>query len=202
LIRTLTISSDSEKRVHQGWGGDDGNRELQNEEQAVADATAETTTLAPGDDWTGAAPPTGTDDWAGAGTTDDAAWGAPIEGAAAPAAETTEPAKAEGGEYRRRRRDDEPEEDDNTLTLDQYLAKKKESESSLLPKLEGPRKVEGDDKLWKNAVPVNKPEDDSYFVGKVRPDLLLLPICLLITFVDQVCPQGEGQESRERIHRD
>ncbi|PWN41260.1 hypothetical protein IE81DRAFT_348511 [Ceraceosorus guamensis] len=32
---------DSEKRVHQGWGGDEGKRELENEENAVADAAAE-----------------------------------------------------------------------------------------------------------------------------------------------------------------
>ncbi|PWN28031.1 hypothetical protein BDZ90DRAFT_160292 [Jaminaea rosea] len=34
---------DSEKNIHQGWGGDDGKRELKNEEDAVADANAEAT---------------------------------------------------------------------------------------------------------------------------------------------------------------
>lgn len=33
--------SDSDKNIHQGWGGDDGKRELKNEEDAAADASAE-----------------------------------------------------------------------------------------------------------------------------------------------------------------
>ena len=69
--------SDSDKKVHQGWGGDDGPQELAVETAAQADAT--------GDAFAGG-------DWAGTGAADDA-WDAP-----APAADTsaTPAAPAEG----------------------------------------------------------------------------------------------------------
>ena len=63
----------------------------------------------------------------------------------------------------------EDEEEDNTVTLDQYLAQKKQT-SAELPKLEGIRKAnEGsDESLWKNAVHNGKAnEEENYFVGKV-----------------------------------
>lgn len=39
--RTTTLHSDSAKQEHQGWGGDDGKRELEAETAAVTDAAAE-----------------------------------------------------------------------------------------------------------------------------------------------------------------
>jgi hypothetical protein len=159
------LSSDSEKRVHQGWGGDDGGRELQNEQAAVADATGEATG--------------GTDDWAGAGNTATADWADTANNeqqvddwSSAPNAADTAPTgenKEVTNEPRRRGRQEE-EEDDNTVTLDQYLAQKKQATSDL-PKLEGIRKAnEGsDENLWKNSVQNGKVnEEEDYFVGKVR----------------------------------
>lgn len=123
--------SDSDKKVHQGWGGDEGNTELKAEEAAAHDAAAE------------AAP----------------------ESPAAEAAEAGTEDKAEGARPRRER---EPEEEDTTLTLDQYLAQKKEKESNL-PKIEGSRQAnEGADNIWRDAVVLSKSEEDeSYFIGKV-----------------------------------
>lgn len=132
------LSSDSDKKFHQGWGGDEGNTELKAEEAAASDAAAE------------AAPES------------------PAEGA-----ETAPEDKAEGSRPRRER---EPEEEDTTLTLDQYLAQKKEKEANL-PKIEATRQAnEGleDDKLWKDAVPITKnEEEEAYFVGKVCKLFLL-----------------------------
>jgi len=155
---------DSEKRVHQGWGGDDGERELQNEQAAAADATGEVSGTA-------------AVDWAGEGNT-GADWGATPKNdqgddwSAAPPAADASPAgenKEAGNEFRRRRQQEE-EEDDNTVTFDQYLAQKKQAISDL-PKLEGIRKAnEGsDDALWKNAVHNGKEnEEENYFVGKTK----------------------------------
>lgn len=155
---------DSEKRVHQGWGGDDGERELQNEQAAAADATGEVSGTAavdwagdgnaPGADWGDAAKNDQADDWSAAPAAD-----------ASPAGEN----KEAGNEVRRRRQQEE-EEDDNTVTFDQYLAQKKQATADL-PKLEGIRKAnEGsDDALWKNAVHNGKEnEEENYFVGKTK----------------------------------
>ena len=99
-------SSDSDKKVHQGWGGDEGNSELKAEAAAVTDAAAET------NEWT-----------APADTAD--AWGAPAD---APAGD----AEAAGEKAERKPR--EPEEEDNTLTLDEY--RKKQNSLDIVPKLE------------------------------------------------------------------
>ncbi|KAJ7631043.1 hypothetical protein FB45DRAFT_1058931 [Roridomyces roridus] len=147
---------DTEKRVNQGWGAEEGNAELKAEEAAIVDASVE------------AAPGTDAAEW-GAPAGGDADWSAPAatEGdAAAPAA------AAEGGaQGGRPRREREPEEEDNTLTLEQYLAQQKEKESTVVPKLEGVRKAnEGaDGDIWKGAVALEKgAEEDAYFVGKSK----------------------------------
>lgn len=143
--------SDTEKRVHQSWGGDDGPTELKDETAAVTDAAADS------NDWGVAATDAPADD----------PWGAPI---AADAFAPTEPERERGeGRPRREREPREPEEEDNTLTLEQYLAQKQES--TVIPKLEAVRKAnEGaDDNIWKDAVPIQKnEEEDAYFVGKVH----------------------------------
>ncbi|KAH7915799.1 hypothetical protein BJ138DRAFT_1122319 [Hygrophoropsis aurantiaca] len=140
-----TGKTDSDKKVHQSWGGDDGNAELKAEEAADGDAAAETVN----NDW--AAPADG------AAPADDA-WGAPpADGAAAPAEPDT------------RRREREPEEEDNTLTLEQYLAQQKEKESALVPKLEARKANEGaDDTLWDGVAPLKKDDEEAYFAGKAK----------------------------------
>lgn len=128
--------SDSDKKLHQGWGGDEGTTELKQEEAAANDAAAE----------------------------DPEATAA----AATATAEGAEGARDDKGEGRPRR-EREPEEEDTTLTLDQYLAQKKEQDGNL-PKIEATRQANdgaGDD-LWKGATVLSKTEEDSsYFVGKV-----------------------------------
>lgn len=151
--------SDSDKKIHNGWGGDDGNAELKVEEAATIDAAAESGGL---NDW--AAP-------ADTSTGDD--WGAPAEEPVpeqSPDAEKPESA---------RRRDRDPEEEDNTLTLDQYLTQQREKETALLPKLETRKANEGtEDAIPDGAVRLEKGEGETYFSGKVasRP---ILPIPLL-----------------------
>lgn len=173
FFTTHLHTSDSDKKVHQGWGGTDGDAEFNTEQAATVDAAVESN-----NDW-GADPAAPAvdpaTDWAGTGTTDASAdpwgatattaaddWGASSDPVATPAADNSKP---EG----RSRRDREPEEEDNTLTLSQYLAQQKEKESAI-PKLENTRKANegaGDD-LWKGAVPLSKnEEEDAYFVGKV-----------------------------------
>ena len=136
------IHSDSEKKVHQGWGGDEGTSELKAETAAATDAAAENT------------------EW-GATAGDADAWGA-----AAPAEAPAEGAAAEGEKAGERegRKPREPEEEDNTLTLDEY--RKKQGSLEIVPKLEG-RKV--DDSAFKDAVVVTKKDEEetAYFVGKV-----------------------------------
>lgn len=154
---------DTDKRIHQSWGGDDGNTELKAEQAATVDAAAE-----------GAA----TNEWAAdAGAPVASEWGAPDAGAdawAAPvpdAAAATTPVAAEGEKPEGRpRREREPEEEDNTLTLDQYLAQQKEKDA-VIPKLENTRKAnEGADaNIWKDVVPLSKNEEENaYFVGKSK----------------------------------
>lgn len=156
---------DTEKRVNQGWGADEGGAELKAEQGAVKDANAEA--AAPAGEW--GAPAADAGDWSSpaAGAAD---WNGPAAGAAddaAPAA-TADGTNAERDSRPRRER--EPEEEDNTLTLDQYLAQQKEKESSVVPKLEGIRKAnEGaDGNIWKDAVALEKSEEDTYFAGKSR----------------------------------
>lgn len=154
---TNPISSDSDKKLHQSWGGDNGNSELKVEEEATVDASAE-----------GA-----TNEWAADSSANADAWGAAAAttGDAAPDAAT--PA-AEGDKERRPRREREPEEEDNNLTYEQYLAQKKENEA--IPKLENTRQAnEGADaNIWKDVVQLEKAEEDAYFVGKVRSSSLFL----------------------------
>lgn len=142
-----TGRTDSQKKVHQGWGGDEATTELKVEEGAVADAAADTGAAA---------------DW-GADSSAPADWSAPADGdAAVPAAEGD--AKPEG-----RRREREPEEEDNTLTLEQYLAQQKEKDT-IVPKLQGGRQAnEGQDDAFKDAVALNKnEEEETYFAGKTK----------------------------------
>ena len=162
----IYVFSDSEKKIHQSWGGDDGNAEFKTEEAATFDAEAEATkndlgtpewgtaTVA---DW-GTATTATVEDWGGAAEPNVDGWG------------TSDPAPAEDAkpEQGRGRKDRDPEEEDNTLTLDQYLAQQKEKESAI-PKLEGIRKAnDGADDIFKNAVPLSKNEDEeTYYVGKV-----------------------------------
>ncbi|TFK41115.1 hypothetical protein BDQ12DRAFT_720825 [Crucibulum laeve] len=148
-----TGKTDSDKKIHQSWGGDDGNQELQAEQAANVDAGAE----AAGD----AAP--AANEWATGEATSADAWAAPAgEAATAPDADKTE---REG----RPRREREPEEEDNTLTLEQYLAQQKDKES-VVPKLETRKANEGADaNIWKDVVPLSKnEEEDAYFVGKTK----------------------------------
>lgn len=157
---------DSEKRVHQGWGGDDGDRELQNEQAAIADANVEVTGTGP-TDWAGETTAPATADWADTGAGEQQAddWGAAPATDVAPTGESKDPLADA-----RRRRHQEEEEEDNTVTLDQYLAQKKQA-SADLPKLEGIRKAnEGsDESLWKAATHNGKgDEDENYFVGKTK----------------------------------
>lgn len=128
-----TGKTDSDKKLHQGWGGDDGNTELKAEEAATVDAAVEATPESPAQD----------------------------------APEGTQEDKPEAARPRRER---EPEEEDTTLTLDQYLAQKKEKDTNV-PKLEATRQAnEGvGDEIWKDATVLTKNEDEeSYFVGKTK----------------------------------
>ncbi|KAI0322726.1 hypothetical protein OF83DRAFT_1092639 [Amylostereum chailletii] len=150
-----TGKTDSDKKVHQGWGGDEGHAELKAEEAATTDAVAETS-----------------NDWAGAAT-DGGDWGAAPAGGdqwVAPPAAEGDPAPADGEKPEGRRREREVEEEDNTLTYEQYLAQKKEAEGFGVPKLEGRQANEGNDEIWKDAVAQTKKseEEDAYFVGKTK----------------------------------
>ncbi|KAG6336951.1 hypothetical protein ID866_2145 [Astraeus odoratus] len=158
---SATGKTDSGKKVHQSWGGDDGNTELKVEEAANNDAAAESSNI---NDWAGGA--TGGD---GAPGGDDA-WGTP-------AAEETAPAPVDGEvEKTESRRRDKEEEEDNTLTFDQYLAQQKEKDSPVVPKLETRKANEGvDDSLWDGATVLQKGEEDTYFAGKVTVIYYLQP---------------------------
>jgi len=170
--RHLHVSSfsDTQKKVHQGWGGDRGDTEYKAETQGAADASKETKDS--GDAWGGGG--------GGGGTTGGWDSGAPAttEGEAdpwaAPApAENTEVGWGDGdpkegdpkspdGEGKPKKRYDD-EEDDNKITLDEYLKKKTPLET--VPKLEL-RRIDHD--AFKDAVALKKDsETDNYFVGKV-----------------------------------
>lgn len=171
----IPFFSDSEKKIHQSWGGDDGNAEFKTEEAATFDAAAEVN-----NDWNTSAPnewnapaDTASTEWAGTTSTSVNDWGPSADSNADADADpwgsgSAPPVEGEGKvEQGRGRKDKEAEEEDNTLTLDQYLAQQKEKESAV-PKLEGIRKAnEGADDVWKGAVPLSKNEDEvSYYVGK------------------------------------
>lgn len=159
--------SDTDKRIHQSWGGDDGNTELKAEQAATVDAAAEG---AAANDWAGDAGAPAASEW-GVPDAGADAWAAPAPDAAAATTPVAEGEKPEG----RPRREREPEEEDNTLTLDQYLAQQKEKDA-VVPKLENTRKAnEGADaNIWKDVVPLSKNEEENaYFVGKV-----ILLVCI------------------------
>ncbi|KAJ2931137.1 hypothetical protein H1R20_g5962, partial [Candolleomyces eurysporus] len=162
---SATGKTDSHKKVHQGWGGDEPNTELKQEQAASADAAAEAVPAEGGAaDWGGA---TGGDSWGAAPAAD--AWGGAPEGEAATGWAAPAEGEAAAPEGKPRRREEE-EEEDNTLTFDQYLAKKKDQDAAI-PKLEATRQANegaGDD-IWKDAVALNKnEEEESYFIGKTK----------------------------------
>lgn len=186
-------TSDSDKKIHQSWGGDEGQTELAAETAAANDVAAEQ--AAPAENWGASG---GGDDWgtgggntewgatAGGGDTEPTAtaeggnteWGA--EGGttdwgggggdnadwAAPAPASTTNVEEPSERSDRRRRDRQEEEPDNTLTVEQYLAQQKEK-SSIIPRPDV-RKIEQDESLWEGAKELVKGgEGDDYFVGKV-----------------------------------
>lgn len=152
---SATGKTDSDKKIHQGWGGDEGSTELKVEEAGTTDAQAEGVAAA-ADAWD----PVPIDPWSAPPPADS--WGAPpAEGDAAPVAED------EKGGDDRKPRDRDPEEDDNTISYDQYLSQMKDGTTSSVPKLEGVREAnEGADDAWGDVVEHKKNEDDqAYFVG-------------------------------------
>lgn len=153
--------SDSDKKIHNGWGGDDANAELKVEEAATFDAAAESGAL---NDWAAPADaPAG--DWGAPADTSAGDWGAPPEEPAPAPGQSLDADKPDG--VRRKNRDQE-EEEDNTLTFDQYLAQQKEKEIGLVPKLETRRANDGlQDDIWGSATRLEKGQDEPYFSGKV-----------------------------------
>lgn len=173
-------SSDTDKATNQGWGADTGTAELGAELQGAADAHVEEVTgngvVADTTGW--GAPVADASGWDAPAPADTSGWDAPAAdasgwGAPAPAEATNGEANKDGkeGEDRRKRREDE--EEDNTLTLDEYLAKKRAEELAALPKLDGQRVIK-DSNEWKDAVQLLK-EENEYFVGKVSSNLLTRP---------------------------
>ncbi|KAK7463615.1 hypothetical protein VKT23_006958 [Stygiomarasmius scandens] len=141
---SATGKTDSDKKIHQGWGGDDGTRELQDETIATVDAAAEAASPA-------------ADTWGAEANASADAWGS----SDAPPADGSAPDSKPEGRPRRE------EEEDNTLTLDQYMAQQKEKELGSVPKLETRKANEGTDgNIWKDVVPLEKSGEDAYFVGK------------------------------------
>ncbi|KAH8120355.1 hypothetical protein DFH11DRAFT_1559708 [Phellopilus nigrolimitatus] len=145
---SATGKTDSDRKVHQGWGGDEASTELKAEEDGSKDAAAEVPT---------------NNDWAndGAAAAADDPWGtpAPVE----PAAEASQDAAPAEARHARE------EEEDNTLTLDEYHAQQKEKAAALIPQLEPRRPNDGDDGLFKDAVQVLKGEDgEAYFAPKPK----------------------------------
>jgi plasminogen activator inhibitor 1 RNA-binding protein len=140
---------DSDKKLHQGWGGDTGDGEQLAEAQGAADAAA------------------ATGDWSGAPAGESSGWDAPAgeatnaDGTApAPANEESEARKA----YRERRQK-EDEEDESLVTFDEYRKTRNSGLDALVPALEG-RKVEADESAPKGATKLVKDEDEAnYFVG-------------------------------------
>lgn len=146
---------DSDKKIHQTWGGDEGTTELKAEEGAIKDATAETA-----DEWGTSTP--AADEW---GTTAPATEGATNEGGD----KGSKPRRERGERGDREREPREPEVEDNTLTLEQYLAEKKAKEDGIVPKLDGFRAAnDGADDLWKDAVALEKADDEAYFAAKAK----------------------------------
>jgi plasminogen activator inhibitor 1 RNA-binding protein len=152
-VKLNRSSSDSDKKIHQGWGGDEGGTELKAEEAGNTDAQAEGDAAAT-DGWD-AVP---IDPWSAPPSADP--WGAPPEGDSTPAAEDE---KAE----KDRKPERELEDEDSSISYDQYLEQLKETTS--IPKLEGVREAnEGADGAWGDVVEHKKNEDEqAYYVCKV-----------------------------------
>jgi plasminogen activator inhibitor 1 RNA-binding protein len=139
------------------------------EEAATNDAAAEgAADSAANDNGWGVSQDTSNDWGVDAGPTNDDAWGQTTAPTADAELAPTSPTGADADKPGRERKGREPEEEDNTLTLDQYLAQKKDSD--IVPKLEGVRKAnDGAEDIWRDAVPLKKDQQqDTYFVGKVR----------------------------------
>jgi plasminogen activator inhibitor 1 RNA-binding protein len=155
-VKLNCSSSDSDKKIHQGWGGDEGGTELKAEEAGKTDAQAEGDSAAT-DGWD-AVP---IDPWSAPPSADP--WGAPPEGDSTPAAED------EKAENDRKPGEREFEDEDSTISYEQYLAQLKETTTSSVPQLEGIREAnEGADGAWGDVVEHKKNEDEqAYFVGKV-----------------------------------
>ncbi|EIM92433.1 uncharacterized protein STEHIDRAFT_164715 [Stereum hirsutum FP-91666 SS1] len=148
---------DTEKRVNQGWGAEEGKAELNAETAGATDAVAEEKDAS--NEWG----VTATDATAAA----DDPWATtttPADGAAAVAPAEGEKPAEEG----RKPREREVEEEDNTLTYEQYLAQQKEK-AEAEEKLQLREANEGDDS-WKDTLAVQKKneEEDAYFVGKSK----------------------------------
>jgi len=171
--------SDSQKKVHQGWGGDRGDTELKDETNGANDASAadpwgatatgewENPTETAVDSWAADTKAGGdtTDPWAtGGGDAAADPWANPT--AAGAEGETKDDGEKPAGEEegkRRKRFDDE--EDEGKMTLEEWRAKNAPSDA--IPKLE-PRKIaEGSSEFFKGAQQLFKTDND-YFVGKVR----------------------------------
>ena len=155
-VKLNRSSSDSDKKIHQGWGGDEGGTELKAEEAGKTDAQAEGDAAAT-DGWD-AVP---IDPWSDPPSADP--WGVPPEADNMPAAAD------EKAENDRKPGEREPEDEESTMSYDQYLAQLKETTTSAVPKLEGIREAnEGADGAWGDVVEHKKNEDEeAYFVGKV-----------------------------------
>lgn len=139
--RSATGRTDTQKQEHQGWGGDEGKRELEAEHAGETDAAAEKNA-----DGVPATPVAAEGD----------------ASAAAPAAAKAA-AEDKGPEV-----PTEPE--DNSLTYDEYLKQQKSAGRGALDSLElAARKAnEGqDDSQWKDGVLVEKEHkvEDTYFLG-------------------------------------
>ncbi|KZO98359.1 hypothetical protein CALVIDRAFT_535437 [Calocera viscosa TUFC12733] len=142
---------DSNKQVHQGWGGDTGPSEQIAETEGAADAVKE----------------------AGAPEATEPA----VEVADAAEAPAAEAKPVVEGEAKPR----VEEEEDNTLSYDEYLKKQKETVAlgELIPKLE-PRKV-GEDEGYEDGVlsrsgaAVLKKNEDDFFAGRSKKGLPTKP---------------------------
>lgn len=182
---------DSDKKVHQSWGGDDGPTELKVEEAATADAATE----GAGNAW-GVEAAAADDAWGAPAATDDA-WAVP----AAAGGDDSTPAEGDKSDARKAR-EREQEEEDNTFTLDQYLAQKAEKEASALPKLETRKANEGaDDSLWKDAIQIQKEDEGTYFAGKVcnLPRIVFFE-CRSLTLSQPKAAPKARTEKKEKVY--
>jgi len=155
-----TGKTDSDKKIHQGWGGDEGGTELKAEEGGKTDAQVEGDAAAT-DGWDAVAID---DPWSAPPSADP--WGAPPEGDGTPAPA----AEDEKAENDRKPGERELEDEESTISYDQYLAQLKETTTSSVPKLEDIREAnEGIDGSWGDVVEHKKNEDEqAYFVGKTK----------------------------------